>query len=232
MRLADFDAMVRRLAADIPTRFFDGVAEVVVSPRAVPHPTRDDIYTLGECIPIPVGEGAGVDEVQSRIVLYHGSFQALAQISGDFDWRSEAWETLGHELRHHLEWRARAPTLEAFDHAVEQNFARHDGEPFDSTFYLDGDSPTPGVYQVEDDYFLDHIVRDAPVELDFAWRGRCYRIAIPAGASLPAFLIVSEVADPPSGELIVVLRRKSGMRDLFRPSALFQGSVTASPVPC
>ena len=58
------------------------------------------------------------------MVLYHGSFAALARVNGGLDWREEAWETLTHELRHHLEWRARAPDLEELDWAVEQNFAR------------------------------------------------------------------------------------------------------------
>jgi hypothetical protein len=101
MRLADFEAMVRRLSTEVPAHFFDGIAEVVVSPRAVPHPVRADIYTLGECVPLDVGESGG--DVQSRIVLYHGSFAALARLEPGYDWRGEAWETLTHELRHHLE---------------------------------------------------------------------------------------------------------------------------------
>ncbi len=76
-----------------------------------------------------------------------------------FDWREEAWETLTHELRHHLEWRARAPALEAFDRAVEQNFARQDGEPFDPLFYLDGEPAGESAYRVEDDVFLDRAGR-------------------------------------------------------------------------
>ena len=77
-------------------------------------------------------------------------------------WRAEAWETLTHELRHHLEWRARAPALEAFDRAVEQNFARQDGEPFDPLFYLDGEPAGEGAWRVEDDVFLDRLVAELP----------------------------------------------------------------------
>ena len=131
MRRSDFEHMVRRMADEVPPQFLDGVAEITVSPRTVPHPERAEIFTLGECIPLPAAEGGSAEGVQSRIVVYHGSFQALAAITDGFDWRAEAWETLTHELRHHLEWRARAPDLEAFDWAVEQNFARQDGEPFD-----------------------------------------------------------------------------------------------------
>ena len=232
MRLQDFEAMVRRLSAEVPAHFFEGVADVVVSPRVVPHPTRAEIYTLGECIPLPAsGDGGdGRDEVQSRIVLYYGSFRALAHLEPGYDWRGEAWETLTHELRHHLEWRARTPDLEDFDRAAEQNFARHDGEAFDPAFYLDGDAPAEGVYQVDDDYFLDRTVRRLPADVDFVWHGRRYRAAVPPGATLPAFLTVDGVAEPPPGDLVLVLRRRPSLLDLFRGAAVFQGGVSAAAI--
>ncbi len=113
--------------------------------------------------------------MQSRIVLYHGSFAALAHLTPSFDWREEAWETLTHELRHHLEWRAESPELEDLDWAVEQNFARHDGEEFDPSFFLHGEALEEGTYRVEDDVFLDHPVGAPPSAIDFKWRGREYR---------------------------------------------------------
>lgn len=225
MRLADFEAMIRRLCSEVPPDFLDGIAEVVVSPRALPHPERSEIFTLGECVPLPVHLGTGVDGVQSRIVLYYGSFAALAKLGDGFDWRHEAWETLTHELRHHLEWRAQAPDLEDFDWAVEHNFARQDGEPFDPTFFLSGEVLGEGVYQVEDDVFIDRIVRSVPRTLTFAWSGQSYAIAIPEGAELPCYLNVDGIADPPAGDLVVVLRRKPGMRDLFNEAGVFQSTV-------
>ena len=157
MRYADFETMVSRLAADIPEEFLDGIAEIVVSPRTVPHPERDGVWTLGECVPIP-GDDGNPRHVQSRVVLYHGSFQALARDTAGFDWKAEAWETLTHEVRHHVEWKARAPDLEAFDRAAEENYARHDGEPFDPAFYRDGVLLPDGSWQVDDDVFLERIV--------------------------------------------------------------------------
>jgi hypothetical protein len=225
MRLSDFEAMVRRLSDEVPEHFFEGIAEVVVSPRAVPHPEREEIYTLGECIPLPVELGSGVEGLQSRIVLYYGSFAALAGSQDDFDWRMEAWETLTHELRHHLEWRARAPDLEEFDWAVEHNFARHDRESFDPTFFLKGELQPDGTYWVEDDAFIDQIVGFIPSTVSFVWHGRSYRVAPPEDAELPCFLTIDGVADPPPGDLVVVLRRKPGVRDLFRPPGVFQASV-------
>jgi hypothetical protein len=224
MRRADFEGLIRRLCDDSPPDFFDGIAEVVVSPRIVPHPERAEIFTLGECVPLPVQLGSGVEGVQSRIVLYHGSFAALAQQQDRFDWREEAWQTLTHELRHHLEWRAHAPDLEAFDWAVEHNFARHDGEPFDPTFYLSGEAQADGKYQVEDDVFIEQIVRSLPDRASFAWRGRRYSAPVPPEADLPCFLTLEGVTDPPGGELVLVLRRTPGVRDLFG-HGVFQATV-------
>jgi hypothetical protein len=225
MRLADFEIMVRRLCDDIPAPFFDGIAEVVVSPRTIPHPERGDIFTLGECVPLPVELGSGVEGIQSRLVLYHGSFAALAALQEEFDWRLEAWETVTHELRHHLEWRAHAPDLEEFDWAVEHNFARQDGEPFDPTFFLSGEPQSDGSYRVEDDVFIDRIVRALPESVGFIWQGRKYRAAPPQNAELPCFLTVAGVVDPPPGDLVLVLRRKPGVRDLFRRGEAYQASV-------
>src|SRR6266550_1318768 len=88
-----------------------GVVAVDVSPKALPHPVHGDVYTLGECVPLE-WSGSGAD-LHSRIILYHGSFASLARL-GDFDWREETWDTLTHELRHHLEWRAHLDRLEAY----------------------------------------------------------------------------------------------------------------------
>ncbi|HET9134328.1 MAG TPA: metallopeptidase family protein [Gemmatimonadales bacterium] len=229
MRADAFEAMVRRMCADVPREYFDGVTEVTVSPRALPHPIRAEIYTLGECIPLPL-EGEGPEAIQSRVVLYHGSFRALAELDPDFDWEGEAWETLTHELRHHVEWRARRDDLEAFDRAAEENFKRLDGEPFDPLFFLDGDAPVPGVHQVDDDWFIDHLVRSVPSEVRFIWHGRHYAAAVPAGATLPAYLVVDGVSEPPPGDLVLVLRRRPRVLDLFRTVTVFQDAVTAIEV--
>lgn len=228
MRLSDFEAMVRRLAGEIPEHFYEGIAEVVVSPRTVPHSERPEIFTLGECIPLPVEVGSGLEGIQSRVVLYYGSFAALAGLQEEFDWRLEAWETLTHELRHHLEWRAHAPDLEAFDWAVEHNFARHENESFDPTFYLSGELKPDGNYWVEDDVFVDRIVRSIPPWVTFTWQSHEYRVEPPPEAELPCFLMVEGVAEPPPGDLVIVLRRKPGVRDLFRGNEAFHATVQVS----
>jgi zinicin-like metallopeptidase len=212
MRLADFEAMVVRMAEEVPREFLAGVAEIVVSPRTVPHPDRPGIFTLGECIPLPTPEGATVEAIQSRVVLYHGSFAALARVTPGFDWREEAFETLTHELRHHLEWRA-----------------RQDGEAFDPLFFLSGASIGDDAWRVEDDVFLDRIVREPPGTLSLHWGGRDYLVALPVDASLPAFLVLEGLADAPEGDVVLVLRRKPGVLALFRPVTTYHAAVQVVP---
>jgi len=229
MRYSDFEAMVRRMAGELPPEYLDGIADITVSRHTLPHPLRGEIYTLGECIPLPAAEH-DARTLQSRVVLYHGSFHALAALDDAFDWREEAWETLTHEVQHHLEWKANAPRLEALDRAAEANFARQDGEPFDPLFYLDGERLADGVYRVEGDYFLDQVVKQLPARVHFAWHGRDYAVTPPANAALPALLSIVGVEHPPPGELVLVLRRRPGWRDLFRRVQPTLAALDAVPV--
>ena len=226
MRLSDCEALVRRQSAEIPADFLDGIAEIVVSPRTVPHPGREGVWTLGECLPVP-GDDGDPRHLQSRVVLYHGSFQALARETPGFDWTAEAWETLTHEVRHHVEWKARAPDLEAFDRAAEENYARHDGEPFDPAFYRDGVRLPDEAWQVDDDVFLERVVPAPPASVRAHWRGRDYEVPVPREATLPAFLVLRGAADPPPGDLVLVLQKRSGWLELFRKPLVFQAEVEA-----
>ena len=230
MRYSDFESMVRRLAGEVPGEFRRGVGGIEVSPATMPHPERADVFTLGECIPDPAAEAPTPGLVRSRIVLYHGSFRALASQDPDFDWRTEAWETLTHELRHHLEWQARTEALEAFDRAAEHNFARHDGERFDPLFFLDGERLEGDAWQVDDDVFIDRIVRRLPTLVAFAWRGRDYEVAVPPEMRLPCFLTVEGVVEPPPGDLVLVLRQRPGLGALFRPKAATRAVVPAREI--
>ncbi len=227
MRLDDFHVLVDRLATEVPAEFLEGIAEITVSSRTLPHPTRADIHTMGECIPLPVGAGAEAEAIQSRVVLYHGSFEALARLQEDFDWRAEVWETLTHELRHHLEWRARAADLEKFDEAAEQNFARQEGGSFDPLFYRDAEAVAEGVFRIDEDYFIEQLTPVIPESVEFVWCGGRYRARVPVGSTLPLFLTVEGLSEPPQGELVVVLRREMGLADLLRRPRLSRGTVMA-----
>ena len=59
------------------------------------------------------------------------------------------------------------------------------------------------------------------------WLGEDYLVAVPAGATLPAFLVVAGVANPPDGELAVVLTEKPSLRGIFRRPPVFQAVVEA-----
>ena len=230
MRYSDFEAMITRLASEVPPEFLEGVEGVEVSAKTLPHPERAEIYTLGECIPLPGSGGDG--EIRSRVVLYHGSFQALARLEPGYDWRGEAWETLTHELRHHLEWRARVPDLEAFDWAAEQNFARGEGAPFDPDFPLAAERVGEGIFRLDEDYFLERRVRALPRQVAFGWHGHPYMAEVPPTAHLPALLTVEGVREPPPGELVLFLHRPPGLRDLFRRRAPpFLATVQARAAP-
>jgi hypothetical protein len=229
MRLSDFESMVRRQAAEIPGEFLEGIAEIAVSPRTVPHPERRDIWTLGECIPLPVDDG-DPRNFQSRIVLYHGSFQALAHNTENFDWPGESWETLTHEVRHHVEWKARVSGLEAFDQAAEANFARQDGQPFDPGFYRDGVPLGEGVYQVDDDVFLERVVSGKLLETRVRWQGRDYDVTIPPEVAAPVYLTLEGVEDPPPGELVLVLQKKGGWLRLFQRPDISEATVEVRQV--
>jgi hypothetical protein len=222
LTLEDFRTLVRRLQHDIPAQFERGVTEIEVSAKAVPHPVPNGVYTLGECEPL-TWTGDGTD-LQSRIVLFYGSFQALARQNPDFDWRGEAWETLTHELRHHLEFRAHVDALEIYDWATEQNFARHEGHAFDPLFYRSGERIADGVYKVDNDVFVE-----ANANGDFAWHGKHYRAPL-AGVQSPAFLTLRGLADAPHGDAVLVLRRRAALRDLWRRPAVTQTAVRVQPI--
>ena len=214
MRLDDFRSLVDRLTRDVPPEFRDGVVAIDVSAKTLPHPVHGDVYTLGECVPLE-WSGSGAD-LQSRIILYYGSFASLARL-GDFDWREEAWETLTHELRHHLEWRANVDALAAYDWAAEQNFARHEGQPFDPLFFRSGESLYDRIWKVEDDVFIER-KRGAGNEerVDLAWHGRRYTVSLPRKGPGPRFLILDGLGDPPPGDAVLVVTEARRLRDLFR----------------
>jgi hypothetical protein len=228
MRLGDFRSLVDRLVGEVPREYLDGIVEVEVSANTVPHPLRPGVYTMGECVPLE-WSGDGTD-LQSRVVLYHGSFQALAE-HDDFDWRDEAWETLTHELQHHLEWRARVELLERYDWAAEQNFARHAGELFDPGFYRAGEELGPGVYRVDDDVFMEHAgnIGKGDEAVEVRWHGRSYRVPLVEPLSTPAFVILEGLAHPPPGQAVVVLTRAPSILDLWRRTAPAERVATVQP---
>jgi len=222
------------MVGELEERFLEGIAGIEVTGKTVPHPVRADIYTLGECVPHDFGGPDEGPQLRSTVYLHYGSFAALARTDPRFDWREEAWETLTHEVRHHLEWRARVPELEALDEACEANYARHDGEPFPPLFFLDGELVAPGVTKVEDDVFIE-VVLDARVwkragdsPWRFTWHGRTYTAQLPAPLPDILFLTVTGVEPAPAGDLVLVVRRRPGARDLLHRAVVAQAVAKAT----
>jgi len=163
------------------------------------------------------GSGAQRHAVAPQPKLPRPVAEALARL-GELDWRTEAWETLTHELRHHLEWRANVDALAAYDWSAEENFKRHEGEPFDPAFYRSGEMISPKVWKVDDDVFIEREQEAGSGEPeDLVWHGRRYRVGVPAAApGAPLFLTLDGLVDPPPGDAVLVVKRASRLRDLFR----------------
>ena len=161
MDFATFEQRARQEWERIPETFKAGVDGLVVERPARRHPSRPDVYTLGECVTETwPSDWGGPDTTRSWLLLHYGSFRRLAALDPDFDWDNELWETLTHELQHHLESLADDDALGDVDYAVEENFKRRDGESFDPLFFRAGEPAGPGRYRVEDELFQEHEYRD------------------------------------------------------------------------
>lgn len=217
MNRAEFTSLVRTIARDLPIEYLDGIADLSVSPKTAPHPVRAGVFTLGECRPLWTGDPSP-EGVQSRVVLYYGSFLALAHRDPAFDWAGEAWETVTHEIRHHLEWRARSGALERYDQAQEENFARQAGDAFDPDFYRMGELVAPGLYAVDEDLFLEQRIPAGVPAATVPWHGGAVSVAIPPHCTFPAFLTLRGLRPDPIGDVVLVLQeRLPWWRWLARP---------------
>jgi predicted Zn-dependent protease with MMP-like domain len=185
MKFAEFERRAREAFEEIPEHFKEGIDGLEVSRESVPHPTLPDVFTLGQCVTEEhLSEYGSPETTRSAIVLYWGSFQGLAGLDPDFDWDGEIWETLTHELRHHLESLARDDALEEVDYAADELFNRQEGLTFDPWYYQKGDVEGEGVYIVEGYRYLEQTWRAQDFEhaptIEFTWRDSRYRIPRPS----------------------------------------------------
>ena len=215
MKPAEFERRAAEVWNEIPAHYREGVDGLVVRREARRHPTLPDIYTLGECLTEAYpSEWGGPDTTRSILVLYHGSFRALSELDPAFDWDYEIWETVTHELRHHLESLAAEDALEDLDYAMDENFKRLDGQPFDPFFYRSAEAVAPGIYVAEGDAFLEiELAPDEPVgpELRFQWAGSRYVVDAPEQTGDITFLQVVEGVPLQQGQLCVVVVRRHGL---------------------
>lgn len=230
MNFARFETAARRMWHDIPAEVREGVDGLTIEPDAAAHPDFDWVYTMGECLTEAWPSGAGGDgDVRSELVLYHGSFRALAEEDLDFDWEGELWETILHELLHHRESAAGEAGLDEVDWAHEQNLRRLAGKPFDPDFCRAVPSGPDGVVRLESELFVESLIPERADEAVFHWRGRRYAVEAPPYANR-AFVEVPNLA---GGRLCVIIRRRLpwwrfGRAKNYRPAEL---SRRAYPMP-
>jgi predicted Zn-dependent protease with MMP-like domain len=214
MDLDRFERVARRFWDEIPDEYMEGIDGLVIHKEALPHPVQAGIHTLGMCLTESYpSDWMGPETSRSVVALYWGSFRKVAAEDPAFDWEQEIWETLTHELRHHLEWLAREDQLEAVDYAMDESFKRAAGEDFDPWYYQSGDPIAPGVYRVEYDVYLEQEwtpeALAAAGEVRFHWHGAEYAIPAPAELGDLHYVWINGV-DTGLGWLQVVLVRKRG----------------------
>jgi predicted Zn-dependent protease with MMP-like domain len=99
-----FRSVVEEMYREIPEAFLEGLQGVHVLPEARPEEEFEDVWRLGEYLdPGPESFLGGGEGLGRHIALYYGSFAKVAEGDSAFDWEEEIWETLTHELRHHVE---------------------------------------------------------------------------------------------------------------------------------
>jgi hypothetical protein len=233
MTFDEFEARAWQEWERIPDEYRAGVDGLVVERAAHAHPSLDGIYTLGECLTESYpSDFGGPDTTRSVVVLYYGSFFRLSRLDDAFDWEGELWETLTHELQHHLESLAADDALVDMDYAADENYKRYQGEPFDPFFFRHG-LPENGWYRIEDEFFLEVPTPAPGAPLHFEWGGVAYEVDPPAGASDVAFIAVEDgVTDPPSGLHLVVVARRGLLATLRamllrRPARVIELDATA-----
>jgi len=218
----DFDSFSRaahEAFQSIPEEFREGVDGLTVRSEALPDPIYPTVFILGQCLTEGYpSDWVGPDTLRSVVVLYHGSFKALARLDPEFDWEGELWETLTHELRHHLEHLADEDDLIGVDYAMAEAFKREDGEVFDPFYYRSGIEVASGIYQVEYDFFIEEEWDAAAFEsadfIDFSWHGNRYRVSRPEVLGDLHYVWIHGIEIGPGNLQLVLIRKRSWMKRL------------------
>lgn len=221
MKYKDFERAAREAYEEIPEHYKEGIDDLVVSREAVPHPTLPDIFTLGECITEDyASDFGGPETTRSRVVLYWGSFRSLAALNPDFDWSGEIWETLTHELRHHLESLAREDALEGVDYALDETFKRDEGDDFDPWYFQRGDALGDGVFRVETSWYVERALTERDFAssqwVEFAWQGERWRIPRPEEQGDVHFVWVQGLELGDATLEVVLVRKRTWWEDARR----------------
>ena len=101
--------LLDEMAEEFPEEFYAQLnGGISLLPEAKEDPEGEDLYIMGEYCNDMMGR---------YIVLYYGSFAALARLEDwtEEDWEDELYTTLSHEFTHHIEGLARERGLEIRD---------------------------------------------------------------------------------------------------------------------
>ena len=240
MTYEEFEAAAYRMWDEIPEEYKEGIDGIVVKREAEAHPEHEDYYTMGMCFTEPYPSSyMGPDTTRSILALYYGSFRNLARKNPDFPWEEELWETITHELRHHLEFLAEDDALEGVDYALEETYKRSEGEDFDPWYFQSGLPLAPGVFRVEYDVYIEQRWTDEAFEatdrFEFDWDGRRWAIPNPGELGDLHYVWVKGV-DSGGGALQLVLVRElpflARLKRLWRrePLDLVESEATATMV--
>ena len=200
MNYDDFRERSAQMWEEIPDALKQGISGVWVEPGVEWDPEFPDVPLMGLCTPEASLFDVELAQVVSRVQIFHGSFELVAQREPDFDWEAEIWETLTHELEHHLDWRQGHDRLGAHDDAQRENMMRRAGEPYSPWFHRFGEPLDDGVWAFDGDGFVE--VRLGwwtrarwRGELNVAWRGWTFTLTEDEVRSRGVAYVVCERVD-------------------------------------
>jgi hypothetical protein len=217
MTFEEFSRLSLEAFERVPETYREGVEGVTTVESAETHPDFPDVFTMGACLTQDFhSEWMGPETTLSRVVLYYGSFRGMAEGDPDFDWEAELWETLTHELQHHLESLADEEALEAVDYAVDESFKREQGEPFDPWYFQSGEPAGEGVYRVEDEVYIELVFTEDEferlAEIEFTWDGHTHRLPRPEEQGDVHFVVVEGI----EANVQIALIRRASWRERLR----------------
>ena len=128
----EFTSILASMVDDIPDTFLQGLQGVHAIEEAKPEEGYVDVWRMGEYLdPGPDDFLGGSDGLGRHVALYYGSFERIAENDPEFDWDGEIWETLTHELQHHVESLAGDGALIEQDLLDAREFERAEGDDED-----------------------------------------------------------------------------------------------------
>jgi hypothetical protein len=127
MTYAEFRKTVEEMVDEIPPQFLEGLQGIHALEQARPEEDYEDVWRLGEYVDPGPDQFLGASVGFARhIALYYGSFLQVARGDDSFEWQEEIWDTLTHELQHHVESLAGDASLIGFDQEQARHFRRRD----------------------------------------------------------------------------------------------------------